>query len=63
MKTPKKMLPLSKLKQNEDNEYEISNELVNPRFVIKFSSKFKPNKDSNALLVQMYSQENEVLFI
>ncbi|HEY4618851.1 MAG TPA: hypothetical protein VIH09_11720 [Flavobacterium sp.] len=65
MKTPKTIQSLSNLtfRQKKTNENKISDELVNPRFVIKFNSGFKPKKASNSLLVQMYSQENEVLFI
>ncbi len=38
-------------------------ELVHPRIQAKTSSFFGSKKASNSLLVQMYSQENEVLFI
>ena len=65
MKTPKtNQSPLDhQFRQKETNENKSTNELVNPRFVLKFNSSFKSKKASNSLLVQMYSQENEVLFI
>lgn len=65
MKTPKTNQSLLNLKfrQKGTNENKPTNELVNPRFVLKFNSSFKPKKTSNSLLVEMYSQENEVLFI
>jgi len=65
MKTSKKMdiLPNFLFRQRRISDNKISNELVNPRFELKSSDSFKPKKPSNSLLVQMYSRENEILFI
>lgn len=65
MRTPKKMeiLPNLLFRQRRASDNKISNELVSPRFEIKSSDSFKPKKASNSLLVQMYSRENEILFI
>jgi hypothetical protein len=65
MKTPKKKLPLpnSKSMEKRSNDYQFPPELVSPRFEIRSSVSFKPKKASSSLLFQMYSQENEILFI
>jgi len=65
MKTQMKTQSLTnvKFRQERTNYNKITNELVNPRFEIKSGAGFKPKKASNLLLVQMYSQENEILFI
>ncbi|SDW98414.1 hypothetical protein [Flavobacterium degerlachei] len=65
MKTPKKMqiIPNLLFRQRSTNDNKVSNELVSPRFEVKLSPSFKSKKASNPLLIQMYSQENEILFI
>lgn len=65
MKSQKTIQSLSdiKFRQKNTNESKFNTELVNPRFEIKLSLSFRPKKVSNSLLVQMYSQENEILFI
>ncbi|EIA09683.1 hypothetical protein [Flavobacterium frigoris] len=63
MKTPKKLLPDLLVRQTRADDNKATSELVSPRFEIKSSPSFKHKKASNPLLVQMYSQENEILFI
>jgi hypothetical protein len=65
MKTSKKKLSLRNIKSKEkrSNDYQFPSELISPRVEIKSSFSFKPKKASNSLLFQMYSQENEILFI
>jgi hypothetical protein len=47
-------------KEEKENVVE---ELVHPRIQAKLSNSFGAKKASNSLVVQMYSQENDVLFI
>jgi len=65
MKTAKAIQspPNLKLRKKRTNAGKVTSELVNPRFGLKLSASSKLNKASNFLLVQMYSQENEILFI
>ncbi|MFQ3174528.1 MAG: hypothetical protein ACI87N_003318 [Flavobacteriales bacterium] len=65
MKTPKKpqSRPKVSFRQESTHNHKIVNELVNSRFELKSSTTFRPKKASNSLLFQMYSQENEILFI
>jgi hypothetical protein len=52
-----------KFRKKRTNDSTNINELVDTRFEIKSSISRRPVKASNSLLVQMYSQENEILFI
>jgi hypothetical protein len=65
MKTLKTIQPFPnrKFRQKNKKDKEVVSELVNPRFEVKRSANFRTKNDSNSLLVQMYSQENEILFI
>ena len=65
MKTSKtnSLVPNFKIKIKKGKAGEPLNELVHPRIQAKGSNSFGSQKASNSLMVQMYSQENEVLFI
>lgn len=64
MRTPKTIpsLPDFKYKAKKTKEIQLENVLIHPRFEIKISGSTE-NKAANSLLVLMYSQENNVLFI
>ena len=51
----------SKLQKGKTGEPTI--DLVHPRIQVRRTNSFGSKKASNSLMVQMYSQENEVLFI
>jgi len=51
----------SKLQKGKRGEPII--DLVHPRIQVRRTNSFGLKKASNSLMVQMYSQENEVLFI
>jgi hypothetical protein len=63
MKISKTIQSLLNLKKKSTTGSKVISELVNPRFEIKSSVSLKPKKVSNSLLFQMYSRENEILFI
>lgn len=65
MKTPEKKRFHRNIKSREkrNNESQLQGELSSPRFEIRSGVSFKPKKAGNSLLFQMYSQENEILFI
>jgi hypothetical protein len=52
-----------KFKVKKKKKGDLPEELVHPRIQAKSSNSFGAKKTSNSLVVQMYSQENEVLFI
>jgi hypothetical protein len=52
-----------KLNGKKRENAESINELVHPRIRAKKTISFGSKKASNSLLLQMYSQENEILFI
>jgi hypothetical protein len=52
-----------KFKSKKGEKRDSIDELVHPRIQAKGSNSFVSQKASNSLMVQMYSQENEVLFI
>jgi hypothetical protein len=65
MKTPeiKRSFRNIKYTEKKNYDYQFHSELISPRFEIRSSVSFKPKKASSSLLFQMYSQENEILFI
>ncbi|WP_016990469.1 hypothetical protein [Flavobacterium sp. ACAM 123] len=52
-----------KFKAKKREKGDSTDELVHPRIQAKKANAFGSKKASNSLLLQMYSQENEVLFI
>jgi hypothetical protein len=65
MKTPeiKRSHRNIKFREKRNNDSQFPGELSSPRFEIRSGVRFKPEKATNSLLFQMYSQENEILFI
>lgn len=55
-----KSIDFRKKKEKENNS---KNELIHPRFEISKNDALAQKTVPNSLLFQMYSQENEVLFI
>ena len=62
MKISKTKSSKSEFKGNVE-KVNVVEELVHPRIQAKLSNSFGAKKASNSLVVQMYSQENDVLFI
>jgi hypothetical protein len=52
-----------KFRVKKEVKRDVIEDLVHPRIQTKSSNSFGSKKASNSLVVQMYSQENEVLFI
>jgi hypothetical protein len=52
-----------KLSEQKGEKEELVNKFVHPRIKAKTKNSFGAKNASNSLLLQMYSQENEILFI